>query len=372
MNREIGFAVVGSGGFARFAVSQFVKRDGARLIGAYDSSAESIAALKEAHPQIRAYPNLDDLLADPAIDLVYIASPPFLHFEQSLAALNAGKNVICEKPAALELAHAKELRQCAEANNLLFVVNLMQRYNPLYSAVKAMVADKILGEFVHGYFENYATDEPLPPDHWFWDDAKSGGIFIEHGVHFFDMFSGWLGTGEVMAAQRLGRNGHPGVWDITQCEVVYANNAPVHFYHAFNQPKELDRQQLRLQFERGDITLYEWVPNRLLLNAVCTKAELERLEKLFPSAEVTVLSEWDSTQCARGRFKSVEYDRKVQIDTGEIQPKLAVYEGLVRAMFDDQLDWLADRSHCRTIDDSNAVQSLATAVDADLIAIRRP
>ncbi len=371
MNREIGFAVIGAGGFARFAVSQFVKRDGARLIGAYDASAESIAALKEAHPGIKVYENLDSLLADPGVELVYIGSPPFLHFEQSLAALKAGKNVICEKPAALEIGHAEQLRQCAAANNLLFVVNLMQRYNPLYSAVKALVDDKIFGEFVHGFFENYAADEPLPPDHWFWDDAKSGGIFIEHGVHFFDMFAGWLGRGEVMSAQRLGRHGHPGVWDIAQCEVVYANNAPVHFYHAFNQPRALDRQEMRLQFERGDITLYEWVPNRLLLNAICTQAQVQRVEKLFPSADVTVLAQWESTQYAQGRFKPIEYDRKIRLDTGEIQPKLAVYEALVRAMFDDQVDWLANRSRHRKIDENNAVESLATAVEADLIATRR-
>ena len=372
MNREFGFAVIGAGGFARFAVSQFVKRDDARLIGAYDSNPGSIAALQEAHPGIKVYADLDALLADPAVELVYIGSPPFLHFEQSLAALKAGKNVICEKPAALELGHAEQLRRCAEESNLLFVVNLMQRYNPLYSAVKALIEDKILGEFVHGYFENYAADEPLPSNHWFWDDAKSGGIFIEHGVHFFDMFAGWLGRGEVMAAQRLGRRRHPEVWDIAQCEVAYPNNAPVHFFHAFNQPRVLDRQEMRLQFERGDITLHEWVPNRLVLQAVCTRAEAEELEKLFPSSDVTILAEWGTMQHATGRFKSIEYDRKIRLDTGEIQPKLAVYEALVRAMFDDQLDWLADRSHHRKIDDSNAVESLATAADADRLATRRP
>ena len=372
MNRELGFAVIGAGGFARFAVSQFVKRKGARLIGAYDSDPSSIAALQEAHPGIKVYADLDALLADQAVELVYIGSPPFLHFEQSLAALKAGKNVICEKPAALELQHAEQLRQCAEASNLLFVVNLMQRYNPLYFAVKALVDDKILGDFVHGYFENYAADEPLPSDHWFWDDARSGGIFIEHGVHFFDMFAGWLGPGEVMAAQRLGRSGHPEAWDVAQCEVVYASNAPVHFFHAFNQPRVLDRQEMRLQFERGDVTLHEWVPNRLVLQAVCTGGEAEALETLFPSGDVTVLAEWEATQHATGRFKPIEYDKKIRLDTGEIQPKLAVYAALVRAMFDDQLDWLADRSHQRKIDASNAVDSLATAADADRLAMRRP
>jgi predicted dehydrogenase len=367
---DVKFAVVGAGGFARFAVSQFVKREGARLVGVYDKSPDSIMPMQAAHPGIKVYASLDELLKDAAVDLVYIGSPPFLHYEQSLAALSAGKHVICEKPAAIELQHALRLRQLADDKGLLFVVNLMQRYNPLYVAVKALVDEQLLGEFVHGFFENYATDEPLPSSHWFWDDAKAGGIFIEHGVHFFDLFDGWLGKGDVVAAQRLRRHGHPDVWDIAQCEVVFANNAPVHFFHAFNQPKILDRQEMRLQFERGDITLHEWVPNRLVLNAICTAAEAERLRVLFPSAMITLLASWDTTQHAEGRFKPIEYDRTIRLDTGEIQPKTEVYQMLVRAMFDDQLDWLADRTRHRKVNADNAVNSLATATEADRIATR--
>ena len=368
MDGQVRFAVIGAGGFARFAVSQFAQHPNAKLVGVYDSNEESSASFNAAHPGAKVHESVERLLADPAVDLVYIASPPFLHYEQSLAALNAGKHVICEKPAAIELPHAQELSRCADHKGLLFVVNLMQRYNPLYDTVETLIDRQMLGSFIHGFFENYASDEPLPPGHWFWDEAKSGGIFIEHGVHFFDMFAGWLGDGELAAAQRLERQGQRGIWDIAQCEVIYQGNAPVHFFHGFNQPRILDRQQMRLQFERGDITLEEWVPNRLVLHAACTRAESEQLQALFPAATMTVLERWDAPQHAHGRFKPIEYDRKIRLDTGVIQPKLAVYETLLRAMFDDQLRWLADRSHKRKIDAGNAIRSLAVAVDADRVA----
>jgi predicted dehydrogenase len=67
----------------------------------------------------------------------------------------------------------------------------MQRYNPLFGKVSRLVQSRVLGEVLHGSFENYGSDENLPVDHWFWDRSKSGGIFIEHGVHFFDLFAGW-------------------------------------------------------------------------------------------------------------------------------------------------------------------------------------
>ncbi len=80
-------------------------------------------------------PILDTLLENEEnTDLVYIATPPYLHYQQSKMALLARKHVICEKPAALKTSEAAELHGLASANNLLYVVNLMQRYNPLYDS----------------------------------------------------------------------------------------------------------------------------------------------------------------------------------------------------------------------------------------------
>ena len=119
---------------------------------------------------------------------------------QAMAALRAGKHVICEKPLAMTVAQADEMIAEAHRHDRLLVANLMQRYNPVSDAVGRLVEAKVLGEPLHGSFENYASDENLGPGHWFWDRSKSGGIFIEHGVHFFDLFAGWLGPGRVVAA----------------------------------------------------------------------------------------------------------------------------------------------------------------------------
>ena len=370
MNGDHRFAVIGAGGFARFAATQFVKCERAHLVGAFDSDPAAIEQLRATAPGLQAYESVGHLLSDPAIGLVYIGSPPALHYEQCLASLRAGKHVICEKPAALEARQAQALKDLAERSDLLFVVNLMQRYNPLYAAVKTLVDAQVLGAFVHGFFENYASDEFLPPDHWFWDERQSGGIFIEHGVHFFDMFAGWLGPGAVVAAQKLSRPGHPDIWDIAQCTVLYPDKAPVHYFHGFNQPKVLDRQQMRLQFERGDITLHEWVPTRLVLDAVCTNEEVEQLKTIFPGAAIQVLDVSSSLKTARGRFKPVHFHQRVVLDTGGAQSKAEVYERLVRDMFSDQLRWLDDRSAPRTIDACNAVDSVAMAEQADRSALR--
>ena len=99
----------------------------------------------------------------------------------------------------------------------------------------------ILTERLHGFFENYASDEGLPPEHWFWDRSKSGGIFIEHGVHFFDLFAGWLGAGEVKSAQVSFRP-ERGVEEQVQCAVRYGSGPVINFYHGFTQAGRMDRQ----------------------------------------------------------------------------------------------------------------------------------
>ena len=134
----------------------------------------------------------------------------------------------------------------------------------------------MLGKFLHGYFENYASDEFLNPSHWFWDDTKSGGIFIEHGVHFFDLFAGWLGEGELVSALQIRRPGlEEYIVDRVQATVLYKEGV-VNFYHGFDQPKILDRQEMRLQFERGEITLFKWVPVRMQLHGLLSSQDVSK------------------------------------------------------------------------------------------------
>ena len=132
--------------------------------------------------------------------------------------------MICEKPLALDLRQADEPIAASHLNRVLLIANLLQRYNPLFSIIRRLIDGRCLGEFLHGYIENYASDEGLGPEHWFWDYSKSGGIFIEHGVHFFDLFEGWLGPGVVVAAQRtLRRNTQ--IEEQVQCTVRYSQGA---------------------------------------------------------------------------------------------------------------------------------------------------
>src|SRR5690242_12189395 len=120
----IRLGVNGCGGFGLFALQHFTQIPGVKLVGM--AGTHRPAALAAAARF--GVENVDDvggLLRRDDVDAVYIATPPFLHHPQALAALAAGKHVIVEKPLALSVAQADELVAAARERDRLLVANLM-------------------------------------------------------------------------------------------------------------------------------------------------------------------------------------------------------------------------------------------------------
>ncbi len=359
--------VIGCGGFGLYAMQQYASIAGVQLVAATDPNEAAVEQAVHQFGLIHS-PNVNALCQRPDIDLVYIASPPFLHHDHAMAALNADKHVVVEKPLALSLSEADDMLALARPEDRIVVANLMQRYNPLADQVGELIEEEILGKPLHGYFENYASDEQLGPDHWFWDTSKSGGIFIEHGVHFFDLFASWFGDGEVVSAQRSLREPLK-LEDQVQCSVRYRADTLVNFYHGFHQPGRMDRQELRIVFERGDVTLHGWIPTRLCLDAVVSSADEERLTELFPTAELDTIETYtgQQRQC-RGRHHDFEVDYRIRLTVGQQQDKMTRYGELVKALMEDQINRIADESHRHRITEHNSRESLRMAVQANALA----
>jgi predicted dehydrogenase len=366
---EIRIGIIGCGGFGLYALQQFAQVPGVKLTGMAGTHRQAAyaAARRFGIPDIE---DVDRLLARDDVDLVYIATPPFLHHPQAIAALEADKHVICEKPLAMTLEQADAMIAAARRRDRLIVANLMQRYNPLYEAAGRLIQSRALGEVLHGSFENYASDENLPPEHWFWDRSKSGGIFVEHGVHFFDLFAGWLGPGTVAAAQRGIRPGSaPPLEEHVQCTVRYGPDVLVNFYHGFHQAGRMDRQELRLVFERGDVTLFDWVPTRVRIHAIADEAQTRTICEIFPGARLDVSATYaPKDRACQARHKTLDVYQMIELTAGEGTNKSHRYGELLRALLADQLAWIRDHSHPRKITEDNGRDSLVMAVAADRLA----
>jgi predicted dehydrogenase len=365
--RELHIGIIGAGGFARFATKAFLKEPGLKVIAVTDLNKTLAKQMGDELDAI-VYETFEELLENRNVQLIYIVTPPFLHYTQSKMALLAGKHVICEKPAAFKTSEAEELAALAQSKQLLYTVNLMQRYNPLFKTIKTIIQENILGNFLHGYFENYASNEKLNPDHWFWDKSKSGGIFIEHGVHFFDLYAGWLGEGEIIGAWQLPRpDKEKYIVDRVQATVLYKGGI-VNFYHGFDQPEILDRQEFRLQFELGEITMYGWVPVKMQLHGLLKKGELEKLKEIVGSFSITHHNISPIDKEIKGNFKDSIFTDHFTMEYENILGKQNLYLQMLIDMIADQHSWIRDRNHIRIIDDRNAVLSTSMAEGATRIS----
>jgi predicted dehydrogenase len=366
LNDTNNLGVIGFGSFAMFAVQQFLQIPGVKLTGM--SGTHRDAAYRAAQRfGVEEIQDPEEMVSRDNVDLVYIATPPFLHYPQAMLALNAGKHVIVEKPFALTLAQADEMIVAAKKKNLLVVANLMQRYNPMYDRVRELINSKALGDLLHCYFENYASDEYLPPEHWFWDKEKSGGIFVEHGVHFFDMFEGWLGKGKVLSAAKSIRS-NPLLEDQVTCTIDY-NGILVNIYHGFTHPSRMDRQEMNFTFERGELTLTEWIPSRMRLFAISGEVDMNIICRIFPGARIDVMKLYSGNErLVTAHSKTFEVYQQYQMRFAEGR-KYNIYSVAVRNLFADQIAWIKDKSHIRKITEENSRSSLETALEADRLAL---
>lgn len=178
-----------------------------------------------------------------------------------------------------------------------------------------------------------------------------------------------------MAAQRtrhlFDSDGSAELENQVQCAVRYGDGTLVNFYHGFHQPWRLDRQELRLVFERGDATLYDWIPTRVKIHAVASEADTRTLCELFPQARLYVTEVYPPNQrICRGRNKETNVYQLLDLSWGDNRDKMRCYGELLRSMMEDQIAWIRDRSHSRRVTGQNGRDSLALAVAADRLAHR--
>jgi predicted dehydrogenase len=189
---KLGVGLLGCGAFGRFCLREFAAMPELRAAAVADMVPETARKAGEEFA-VPVCPDIHALAARDDVQIIHIATPPSTHRELAIAALDAGKHVLCEKPLATIVADARRMIEVARTARRFLAVNLIMRYDPLNQAVARILETGLLGAPLHAFFENYAGDTPLGAGHWFWKPHISGGIFIEHGVHFFDLFRMWLG-----------------------------------------------------------------------------------------------------------------------------------------------------------------------------------
>ena len=174
---------------------------GARLAAIADPAPEARAgAIAELGCEL-AFVDPVEAAGDERIDAVVIAGPTFTHAEVAVAALQAGKHVLCEKPMASTLVEAQGIRRSLESADATFSMAFMRRFDRRFKRVAERVAAGDIGEPV---LVRSSGRGPGLPSEWAWDVTRSGGLAAEVNSHDLDTLR-WMSGQEFVSAHALGR-----------------------------------------------------------------------------------------------------------------------------------------------------------------------
>ncbi len=192
------WGVIGVGIAERF-VAALHSHTPQRAVAVTSLRRERAAAFAAKHGIVTVHATVDALVADAAVDAVYVATPHPLHHAQALAAIAHGKHVLIEKPIAMSAAEARELTDAGRSAGVLVMEAMWTRYLPQTDIVRQVVADGLLGD-VHLVQADFGFVAPADPTHRLWDPALGGGALLDAGVYPISFASSVLGAPSVIHA----------------------------------------------------------------------------------------------------------------------------------------------------------------------------
>lgn len=202
----------------------------------------------------KAYYAEADLLADPEVQAVYIATPVFLHHPQVLQAASAGKHILIEKPIALTIEQGEEMLQACKAAGIYLVEGYMMKYHSLNTAAKDLVARGEIGSVVSARAQLTCWYPPIPGA-WRQDpNLGGGGALIDMATHCYDLLQYIIGSHITEVAAFTNTLTHEYAVDDSSTTLLrFANGAQATVEAFFNVPDSAGQGRLEIYGNKGSI-----------------------------------------------------------------------------------------------------------------------
>lgn len=224
----LGFGIIGCGMISKFHAKAIGDVRGAKLVACFDQFPAAADKLGEA-TGCKAYHKLDEMLADPAVDVVTIGTPSGAHMEPAVAAARAGKHVIVEKPLEITLRRCDAIIAACQKSGVVLSTVFPSRFHDAAQAMKKAVAEGRFGRLTLGdaYVKWYRSQAYYDSGAWrgTWD-LDGGGALMNQAIHSVDLLTWLMGpVVEVRAKTALMAHERIAVEDVALATVEFANGA---------------------------------------------------------------------------------------------------------------------------------------------------
>lgn len=251
--KKVRWGVLGAGGIAqRRTIPGLLQCDNAELIAVMEITPELAESCRARWNCPKAYTSAEALLADPEIDAVYIASPVFLHAQQAMAAADAGKHILIEKPLALTCEEGRKVVEYCAQKGVLIAAGFMMRYGACVQAMRKAISEGKIGKPVSAYAQ-FTCWYPDMPGAWRQKKVQGGGgALVDMGVHCIDLLQYLLGS---PAREVCGMHGtqtfHYEVDDSSTVLMRMENGCQCVVQSNFNIPDSAAKWRIEIFGERG-------------------------------------------------------------------------------------------------------------------------
>lgn len=181
-NTKVRVGIIGYGGMGNWHAKKIAITECVELAGIYDIDPARMDLAREKG--IHTYETLEELLSDKSVELVTVATPNHVHKELCCRAMEAGKNVICEKPVAMNHEELQEMIDTSKKCGVIFTVHQNRRWDKDYLIVKKLMEEGTLGK-IHRIESRVHGSRGIPGD-WRNKKACGGGELMDWGVHLLD------------------------------------------------------------------------------------------------------------------------------------------------------------------------------------------
>jgi predicted dehydrogenase len=264
--QPIATAVIGVGNRGAHLLRGVIEQPNAKVAGLCDIKPDRLdkAATAAARDNPQTYTDWRKIIDRKDIGAVFVATPPHLHSEMAIAALQAGKHVYCEKPIGVTPAQVRDLVKVAKSTNRVFVAGQQMRsFKQLGQAVQR-IREGVIGNVIMVKAQRHASgDHDGSSADWYFDVTKSGGYLIEQSVHNLDACNWVIGAHPTRASGFGGtmmfKNDPPGrtIFDCGILAFDYSNGVKMSFTQNVFHPRGMPNpnQNIYVYGTKGGVDL---------------------------------------------------------------------------------------------------------------------